>query len=61
MTIKWGDSGRCTTTTSNLRDRLIGIPWNELAKTFQDAVTITRQIGVRFLWIDSLCIIQDDE
>jgi hypothetical protein len=31
----------------------------ELPKTFQDAITITRRIGVRYIWIDSLCIIQD--
>src|SRR5438034_1924444 len=32
-----------------------------LPKTFQDAVLLTRALGVRYLWIDSLCIIQDDE
>lgn len=31
-----------------------------LPKTFRDAVTVTRKLGVRYLWIDSLCIIQDD-
>jgi hypothetical protein len=31
----------------------------ELPKTFQDAIAIARRLGVRFLWIDSLCIIQD--
>jgi hypothetical protein len=28
--------------------------------TYQDAVAVTRKLGVSFLWIDSLCIIQDD-
>ncbi|PMD47126.1 hypothetical protein L207DRAFT_575925 [Hyaloscypha variabilis F] len=32
-----------------------------LSKTFQDAIIITRSLSVRYLWIDSLCIIQDDE
>jgi len=32
----------------------------DLPKTFQHAVKITRDIGIRFLWIDSLCIVQDD-
>jgi hypothetical protein len=32
-----------------------------LSKTFQDAITITRSLPVRYPWIDSLCIIQDDE
>ncbi|KAH6677171.1 hypothetical protein B0J14DRAFT_475992, partial [Halenospora varia] len=30
-----------------------------LSKTFVDAISITRFMGIRFLWIDSLCIIQD--
>lgn len=30
-----------------------------LPKTFKDAIKLTRQCGVRHLWIDSLCIIQD--
>jgi hypothetical protein len=37
-----------------------GINFGELPRTFQDAITVTRQLGIRFLWIDSLCIIQDD-
>jgi hypothetical protein len=31
-----------------------------LPKTFQNAITVTRMLGIRYLWIDSLCIIQDD-
>ncbi|KAE9376064.1 HET-domain-containing protein, partial [Stipitochalara longipes BDJ] len=30
-----------------------------LPKTFQDAISVTRHLGVRYLWIDALCIIQD--
>lgn len=30
-----------------------------LPTTFNDAVLVARELGVRFLWIDSLCIIQD--
>ncbi|KAG9250597.1 heterokaryon incompatibility protein-domain-containing protein [Emericellopsis atlantica] len=56
----WGNVRACTTTSGNLTSRLSGIKWDDLAKTFQDAVTLTRQIGFRHLWIDSLCIIQDD-
>lgn len=32
-----------------------------LPRTFQDAVNITRSLGIRYLWVDALCIIQDDE
>jgi len=33
----------------------------QLSKTFQDALIITRRLDLRYLWIDSLCIIQDSE
>ncbi|KAG6361791.1 hypothetical protein INS49_010020 [Diaporthe citri] len=32
----------------------------ETPQTFIDAVTIARRLGLRYLWIDSLCICQDD-
>jgi hypothetical protein len=31
-----------------------------LPKTFQEAIIVTRALGVEYIWIDSLCIIQDD-
>ncbi|KAF4436028.1 HET-domain-containing protein [Fusarium austroafricanum] len=37
------------------------ILYNSLPKTFQDAVAATRALGLRYLWIDSLCIIQDSK
>lgn len=36
-----------------------GIPVRSLRKTLRDALHITRQLGCRYIWIDSLCIIQD--
>jgi hypothetical protein len=33
----------------------------QLPKTFADAIEITRTLGVDYIWIDSLCIVQDDE
>ncbi|TGJ87810.1 hypothetical protein E0Z10_g981 [Xylaria hypoxylon] len=37
------------------------IDFNSLPKTFRDAITVARGIGVNYLWIDSLCIIQDNK
>jgi hypothetical protein len=48
-----------TSTADNISKRERDIPWEELTKSFQDAVSITRRLGLRYLWIDSLCIIQD--
>jgi hypothetical protein len=36
------------------------IPVDSLAKTFQDAIIITRNLRFKYIWIDSLCIIQND-
>jgi len=38
-----------------------GIEWSDLPPLFQDAMAITRKLGIQYLWIDSLCIIQDDD
>lgn len=58
----WGtdQSTIATTTTANLADRFCGFNINSLPKTFQDAIHLTRKLGVKFLWIDALCIIQDN-
>jgi hypothetical protein len=37
------------------------IPYQLLPKSFQDAIIITQALGIPYLWIDSLCIIQEDE
>ncbi|KAI2615400.1 heterokaryon incompatibility protein-domain-containing protein [Hypoxylon sp. NC1633] len=51
------------TITTQLNDRTYeeykkGIPVSALPKTFFDAVVFTRKLGQRYIWIDSLCIIQ---
>jgi hypothetical protein len=51
----------CKTTKSNVTQYYdIGIYFDDLPKTFQDAVRLTVAIGFQYLWVDSLCIIQDD-
>lgn len=44
---------------SNKATFLKEIPWALLPLNFRDAVTATQMLGIRYLWIDSLCIIQD--
>lgn len=43
-----------------MEDRLRYIEFDSLTKTFQDAITVARQLGIQYVWIDSLCIVQDD-
>ncbi|KAK8017326.1 hypothetical protein PG993_013652, partial [Apiospora rasikravindrae] len=56
----WGQGLPCTLTKANLGDREAGVSWKELPKTFQDAIRYCLRLDVHYLWIDSLCIIQDD-
>ncbi|KAJ3453667.1 hypothetical protein MRS44_017914 [Fusarium solani] len=42
----------------NYQDRLQGFSYDELPRTFQDAIRVTRLLGKQYLWIDALCIIQ---
>lgn len=37
-----------------------GLVWDNLPGSIQDAVKVTVSLGYRFLWVDSLCIVQDD-
>jgi hypothetical protein len=48
------------TTSENLGSHKQNIAWSTLPRTFQDAVVLTRALGFRYLWIDALCITQDD-
>jgi len=58
---QWGGSELPRTTLANIQQRRSSIPWQELSKNIQDAVSIVRGLGFRYLWIDVLCIIQDSE
>lgn len=56
----WGLKPLLRTLTSNHADHKTGIALASLPPTFRDAIGITRSLGIPYLWIDSLCIIQDD-
>ncbi|EPE32322.1 putative tol protein [Glarea lozoyensis ATCC 20868] len=57
----WGSGvEHITTTTSNLSEYMVALP-RDLPKTILDAIEVCQKICVRYLWIDALCIIQDDE
>jgi len=57
----WGPAeALIKTTKATLRANLQRIEWSILPQTFQDAIKITRELGISYIWIDCLCIIQDD-
>lgn len=55
----WGTDPITTTTTSNLEVHKNSIPFDSLPLNFQHAIQFTRRLGMQYLWIDSLCIVQD--
>jgi hypothetical protein len=48
------------TTQSNISARQCRIDVSKLPKILQDAILVTNSLGCQYIWIDSLCIVQDD-
>lgn len=57
----WGKIHIIRTLKENVALHSSHVDFEELSKTFKEAVLATRKLGFRFIWIDSLCIIQDDD
>lgn len=55
----WGESRPPSTTTANLSARLHCIPDHSLPVVFHQAIQLARALEIPYIWIDSLCIIQD--
>ena len=47
------------TNSGNIKHRFAGFPLSELPQTIQDAADVTRALGLRYLFVDALCIQQD--
>ena len=56
----WGGEVPLKTKKCNLLEHQRCIPFGVLPKNFQHAITVARAIGINYVWIDSLCILQDD-
>ncbi|EPE33609.1 hypothetical protein GLAREA_06622 [Glarea lozoyensis ATCC 20868] len=51
----WGEQAKWTTTKQHPKLP----PYDDFPGNFQDAIVLTRKLGIRYLWIDALCILQD--
>ncbi|OJJ32232.1 hypothetical protein ASPWEDRAFT_95889, partial [Aspergillus wentii DTO 134E9] len=57
---KFSEARKFMTLKDNYESRKQYIPWQGLSKTFRDVIDICRWPGVRHVWIDTFCIIQDN-
>ncbi|KAK4182959.1 heterokaryon incompatibility protein-domain-containing protein [Podospora australis] len=56
----WGGPQGFATTRSTLQELTTSIDMSRLSATVRDAVQVAIGVGVSYIWIDALCIVQDD-
>ncbi|KAL0931264.1 heterokaryon incompatibility protein [Colletotrichum truncatum] len=59
LSYRWSPEPKILLSSSNLPMFRDGHPIADLPLTFRDLVVVARRFGVRYVWIDCLCIIQD--
>lgn len=57
----WGGSQAESTTISNIHGRYHGFSVDSQPQSIKDAILVTKRLGIKYIWVDSLCIIQDDQ
>ncbi len=57
----WGGDQPVKLTKGTQQELENGIAISELPRTLRDAISVARDLGFNYLWIDALCIIQDDK
>lgn len=56
---RWGQVQLVQLLSTNMASFTKGIPLSDLPRTFRDALLAAKKLGIVYIWIDSLCIIQD--
>ncbi|RTE82267.1 hypothetical protein BHE90_003206 [Fusarium euwallaceae] len=56
----WGGPQKMETRIQNVSIRHNGFLLSDLPLTIRDAISVCRRLAISHIWIDSLCIIQDD-
>ncbi|KAG6358334.1 hypothetical protein INS49_014218 [Diaporthe citri] len=58
----WGEGSQTqyNTTTKDSLEAANRLQVVELPQTMRDAIKVTQEVGLRYLWVDALCILQDD-
>jgi hypothetical protein len=61
LSYRWGYGKQSETTKANVFARFKKLKTSDFPKTLQDAIHITRRLGLEYIWIDRICIVQDDK
>ena len=61
LSYAWGCNIEFQTTKATLKVIEQGFAITALPQTLQDAATVAHKLGIPYLWIDSICIIQDSD
>ena len=56
----WGNTNSMLTTKNTFEFRKLGMSAQSMPATLRHAIQVCRRLGVKYLWIDSLCILQGD-
>lgn len=56
----WGDNATFMTVKDTLEKYEKDIPIEELPQTLKDAFCLTKELGLDYLWVDAICIVQGD-
>lgn len=59
LSYSWGSRGFAMTTTGNYEEMKLGFDRHKLPVAFQDAAALAQSLKIDYLWIDTLCIVQD--
>ena len=57
----WGGSQPACLRASTLEEKKKILVFDDASKTLKEAVEVTRRLGIPYIWIDSLCIIQEGD
>jgi len=61
LSYRWGQGKQSETTKTNVDERFKELITSEFPNTLQDAIQVARGLDLEYIWIDRICIVQDDE
>lgn len=59
LSYRWGPNPRIRLLSSTMNEYRSGKPISDLPQTFKDFIKVARHFNIRYVWIDSICIVQD--